>query len=279
MKKILFFLLLGVMSIINAQSVTISMVTYNAADSSATLTFSTSGVTSVTNWEYSLGGLTFTPLTPAVTSTSGTINIPDANGYTTIQLRTNGGSNPGLTSNIFTTPTPLPVTWASFDVFITENGNKLVWKISSEQNTDYFIPEYSEDGINWNPIIDGKKNGRGNSSTDSTYEFVHEYSDKISSLSMVYYRIKQVDLDGKFSYSEIKFPKSTAGITPTTDKNIFSILRDGKNIFIKTEKDIPVSIADLGGRTRKFFSNNNINLETGMYLILINNSITKIVIE
>lgn len=89
----------------------------------------------------------------------------------------------------------LPVTWLYVNGQL-QNGNAIIkWGTASESNTDKFEIEHSTDGINF--FKAGTKDAAGNSSSTKQYEFVH--------LSPVigknYYRIKQIDLDDRFSYS------------------------------------------------------------------------------
>lgn len=99
---------------------------------------------------------------------------------------------------------PLPIILTDFST--SKNGPNsalLTWKTSSEINSDHFGIERSTDGITWDQIA--KINAAGNSNTDLTYRYVdadfplHRTVDKI-----FYYRLKLMDLDGSFKYSEIR---------------------------------------------------------------------------
>jgi len=84
----------------------------------------------------------------------------------------------------------LPVELTSFDAVNGENCTiDLTWKTATETNNAYFKIEKSTDGINYETI--GTVEGKGNSSTPSTYAF----TDRRPS-SDNYYRLQQVDLDG-----------------------------------------------------------------------------------
>jgi hypothetical protein len=92
---------------------------------------------------------------------------------------------------------PLPVNWLSFEA--TKLGNKvqLRWKVSEAVNNDHFDVERSLDGTYFMKIgtVDARK---GSSST-------YILNDQSPSMDAVnYYQIKQVDKDGKFSYSVVR---------------------------------------------------------------------------
>ena len=92
---------------------------------------------------------------------------------------------------------PLPVELLSFDAIRNENNVDLTWVTASEINNDYFVVEKSSDGENFKPVL--KTDGAGNST--STIEYFDIDYDPYPGVS--YYRLKQVDYDGQFTYSNI----------------------------------------------------------------------------
>ncbi len=93
----------------------------------------------------------------------------------------------------------LPVELSEFDVKKTEDNHSLVyWQTQSEINNDYFSVERSEDGSNFEEI--GRVKGVGTTTEVQNYQFL----DKEPFVGNNYYRLKQVDFDGAFEYSEIK---------------------------------------------------------------------------
>jgi PKD repeat protein len=93
---------------------------------------------------------------------------------------------------------PLPVTLLNFAGKVEEKYNLLSWTTESEINNAGFYVERSEDGISFSEI--GFENGYGNSSEIHDYSF-RDHERKGSKIN--YYRLRQVDYDGAFSYSEI----------------------------------------------------------------------------
>ena len=96
------------------------------------------------------------------------------------------------------TATTVPVTYSSISVENQNNSNLITWSTSSEQNNDYFDVEHSLNGKDFSSI--GRVGAKGNSRATGAYEFIHDGPIQ----GMHYYRLKQVDLDGVYSYSEVR---------------------------------------------------------------------------
>jgi len=92
---------------------------------------------------------------------------------------------------------PLPIELISFDAKLDGKVVKLFWKTASETNNNYFTIERSADGTDFTIIT--KVDGAGNSTNIRSYSAVD--TDPLSGYS--YYRLKQTDYDGKFTYSKI----------------------------------------------------------------------------
>jgi len=80
-----------------------------------------------------------------------------------------------------------------------ENGVLLSWETATEINNDYFDVEWSMDGISFEKI--GQVQGAGMTAEIQLHEFLHEKPVNRNN----YYRLKQVDFDEKFEYSNIVF--------------------------------------------------------------------------
>lgn len=95
---------------------------------------------------------------------------------------------------------PLPVSWLSFNGYALDAyQNQLKWSTSSEINTSVFIVERSTDMLRFLPVNQIKAAGQSNSVKQ--YEAIDILP--IASTQRLYYRIKQVDQDGKYSYSKV----------------------------------------------------------------------------
>lgn len=95
-------------------------------------------------------------------------------------------------------PTTLPVTWLYFTARANDSHEvALNWATASEINNDRFEIERSADGSSFEKI--GTVNGNGNSVQTIEYSF----KDTTVQRGVYYYRLKQVDFDGRFEYSNI----------------------------------------------------------------------------
>lgn len=95
------------------------------------------------------------------------------------------------------TCSPLPIELISFDVTPQPDHNLLTWKTLTELNNDYFVVERSTDAVSWNNIFTIK--GAGTSVELEEYE----YRDYYFLPGVNYYRLHQVDFDGKSEYFNI----------------------------------------------------------------------------
>jgi len=91
----------------------------------------------------------------------------------------------------------LPVTWLNFSVQQQNSNAVLTWVVANQVNNQYFQIEVADDGSNFHVI------GKVPATAGSTYSFTDiNFSRSIGAYA--YYRIKHVDKDGRFTYSEIK---------------------------------------------------------------------------
>lgn len=92
----------------------------------------------------------------------------------------------------------LPIDLISFDVNCEENNLNFTWTTASERDNESFEIEETEDGKQFNVIH--KQNAAGNSTQ------INHYSAKIDnskSNQLTYYRLKQIDFDGNFTFSNL----------------------------------------------------------------------------
>lgn len=107
---------------------------------------------------------------------------------------------------------PLPVQLTEFTGENIGKHNLLSWTTASEQNSDYFFIERSLNGADWSLV--GRVPGSGNSEHNIHYEM----EDRAFSATINYYRLTQVDKDGKSSvYNMIRVDN-----------------RDSKSMLLKT---------------------------------------------
>ena len=183
-----------------------------------------------------------------------------------------GGDGNDIT---FTVDGALPVELVDFDARAMQKEVKLSWTTANEINNDYFTIERSDDGRNFKELASIP--GSGNSTDFQEYLF----SDRNPVEGMAYYRLKQTDFDGTFSYSDIEHveyrDEQAVKVYPTiVNEAIFIETANSKN-------DINALISDLNGKVLKSFiiSKDEYQKEillndllTGNYFITIQNNNT-----
>lgn len=169
--------------------------------------------------------------------------------------------------------TTLPVKLTSFTGKQENQGVKLIWETASEQNNSHFEILSSVDGVNFKKA--GRVNGFGNSTLKRGYSF----TDANPSNGINYYKLNQVDFDGKQEASPIiavRFGISNDSFSVTATENGTVNLR---LYSIKSQK-IAVSIHDIAGKLilnediRVSAGDNNIDLPAqlinGIYIATVN---------
>lgn len=101
----------------------------------------------------------------------------------------------------------LPVELISFNGEKKGQTSLLTWKTAQEQNNDHFEIERSPDGSVNSFVSVGTIPGKGNTNNITSYSF----TDRMPLDGINYYRLKQVDIDGKFTYSRT-IPITFAGL-------------------------------------------------------------------
>lgn len=96
--------------------------------------------------------------------------------------------------------TPVPVKWVSFTATKKSNDTRLTWVTASESNNQGFEVQRSFDGRTFETL--GFVKGAGNTNVKSTYTY-NDNGVFNNAVSKVYYRLKQVDFDGKSSLSNV----------------------------------------------------------------------------
>lgn len=93
----------------------------------------------------------------------------------------------------------LPVTWEKFDVSLQrDNTVGISWTVTEQQNKGFYV-EHSTDGKAWESLGFIASKG-SNIETVQSYTYSHA----ITFNGIHYYRIRQVDIDGRESYSEVR---------------------------------------------------------------------------
>lgn len=92
----------------------------------------------------------------------------------------------------------LPIELIYFNATPNQKTVDLTWATASELNNDFFTVERSIDGLTWEQIL--TVNGAGTTNQRTNYRDI----DTRPAAGLSYYRLKQTDFDGKWSYSNIQ---------------------------------------------------------------------------
>ncbi len=191
----------------------------------------------------------------------------------TVADNNNGGLLDNITVNVSAT---LPVTFTKFNVQKTGAGVAINWVVAEAINHDYFSVERSTDGIHFTEINRNNENISGQSSHSFSLNDIN-----LPPAAVLYYRIRQCDVNGNCKYSDIKTVKFDAKnkfvLYPVPAGNTVNIVYSNSNA-----KSVEISIKDQNGRvimkeTRNVtagINNMQLNitkLNKGNYIVTLNN--------
>jgi hypothetical protein len=172
---------------------------------------------------------------------------------------------------------PMPVELTNFTAHRKGTGVSLDWSTVQELNNNYFQVEKSVNANDWTILT--KVDGAGNSQTVKNYNAFD--ASPVSGIN--YYRLKQVDIDGKYTYSKtisIKAdgPKTTISVLTNPFHSSLSV-----NFSSAASQTVSAILLDITGKqvasenwsinsgnVRKDFSAGALN--HGMYILTIRNT-------
>ncbi len=132
---------------------------------------------------------------------------------------------------------PLPITLLTFKANCDNDTQgfrrvNLLWETATETNNDFFSIEKSDEAKNWDLLA--TVDGAGNSNDVISYS----YTDENPNTDAAYYRLKQTDFDGKYSYSS-----PISAYCFTSENNI-----EITDMYITSENSLLISFSsDKGG--------------------------------
>jgi len=138
----------------------------------------------------------------------------------------------------------LPVEWLNIQAEKNDLGNLIKWKVAKEWNVSHYVIERK---ISENqPFIELADKIFVKNNTLRQSEYIYNDLDKLP-VGTCYYRVKQVDFDGKFSYSEIVYIKESSSLSINLYPNPAKSLT---NLEILQDKDalIEVDLLDANGK-------------------------------
>jgi hypothetical protein len=169
---------------------------------------------------------------------------------------------------------PLPVTWLSFYVQNENNHPILSWSTATESRSSHFEIERSTDARTFIQIAVVKAAG------DAKVVNTYRYNDETAAAGRYYFRLKQVDFDGKFEYSRIiNLHIKSADPIKIFPNPVADILN------IESESTLnQVEITALSGKRLQVFQSAGkslqlqlANLPDGLYFVTVNGTKYKII--
>jgi len=135
----------------------------------------------------------------------------------------------------------LPISLLHFTATPNNNHTDLLWATATETQNAYFAVERSADGVHFDEIT--QVPGAGNSAVTKNYA----YTDHSPLNGPNYYRLRQVDFDGAYSFSPVRrvvFGEANGvRLQPVPATETLQVLLDKT-----TEEDINWSVFDQSGR-------------------------------
>ncbi len=151
---------------------------------------------------------------------------------------------------------PLPVNFSEFSAKENDDLIAINWSTESENNSDFYVVEHSNDGKDW-WVMDVVKSV-GNTSLKSNYSSVH----RSPTVGKNYYRLSQIDLNGKITkinpVSENFGIMNDFTVYPNPSNGTVYLGEKLKNIdnisaFDNVGTTIPISYVDESGKVKIIF--------------------------
>ncbi|AXY73259.1 T9SS C-terminal target domain-containing protein [Paraflavitalea soli] len=130
----------------------------------------------------------------------GTLNYVDATGI----------SNLLLGEVILANSLALPLRWGPISATRQQNTVTVRWITEQEQQVSHFDVERSTDGLHWATAIAGIAAG------NQSHRREYVQSDKTDHTGALYYRIRQTDIDGRYTFSKVAMVGAWRGMDPLT---------------------------------------------------------------
>jgi hypothetical protein len=160
----------------------------------------------------------------------------------------------------------LPVRLLDLSASPRDKSIYLKWTTASEINNQGFQVQRSVNGSDW--IVLGFVNGAGNTTTTRHYD----YTDNDLSSGRYYYRLKQVDIDGRFEYSPIVSAVLGGTEAYRLDQNYPNPFRSETilRFSIPQKAHVKLSLFDTHGRLLKVLVNGS--KDKGTHAVTVNAS-------
>ncbi len=145
---------------------------------------------------------------------------------------------------ITTSSSPLPIVMLTFTAKAKDNKVICDWVTATEKDNDYFNVERSKDGVHFYAV--GLVDGAGNSNVPHAYAFTDD--NPLQGIS--YYRIKQTDYNGAFSYSVVR--QVNIGNGKNFSIEVFpNPVVDFVNVVSGEKENVQITVTDVTGKVIK----------------------------
>jgi hypothetical protein len=189
-------------------------------------------------------------------------------------------SNEATVTLNFPTSGTLPVSLTDFKGLYRDNGKvELTWITNFEQNSERFDVERSLDGEKWKVV--GSVDAQGTTGNKTSYEFIDDAGKDRANKKDLYYRLKQVDKDGKVAVSRILVVRvyntrtlKMVSVTPNPAKNDINVnvqLNENAMVSMKVMNANGAAVisktAKVNAGSNTFILDGSSNLKPGMYVL------------
>ncbi len=155
-----------------------------------------------------------------------------------------------MTSGSTSSANPLPVELLSFTAKAQNREVLLTWETASETNNDFFEVHHSADGKQWTLL--GTVDGHGNSAAVIRYTYQHGRPVQ----GVNYYRLKQVDFDGRYDFSHVVSVTLKQEISPLNALSLVAYPNpvQGNDIYLRVDGlanqsgQVKVQLMDMFGK-------------------------------
>ena len=200
-------------------------------------------------------GTTYNGTIPETANTSGTSLIyyiytsgtPATIAHADVPFYTINGNYNGGANYSYTVKATLPISLISFSGHLTSLGNSLNWSTASEVNSAGFELQSSVNGTKFSIVAFVATKAKDGVSNE---KLTYDYSDKVSFTASRYYRLRQIDKDGKYSFSRIVLIKAIKALSVTISAIYPNPAINSLQLVITSPSDRKISlvITDMKGR-------------------------------
>jgi hypothetical protein len=218
------------------------------------------------------GAVVFVTNSPTTNYIATTLNGTAGCNNNSVPCNSLAGSSPTPNNTGIFMFTVLGVTFIDFKAELMDRNALLTWSTASEINSDYFSIERSIDGLNFDVV--GTVSAAGTSQALLEYEFID--FNAFNTNDHFYYRIKEVDFDGKPMYTDLRFLQRNQ--LQTNDIVVFpNPFSDIINVYLPKDFDLENTVIllmdELGRLINSYPVNSQItsftvsDLPKGLYII------------